>query len=170
MDLLYSIIKISWIWFWLGIATLVLVLPVTSFALLGSSGNVSFNLTKIWARMMLGVTGCRPHIRGKEKIRKGQSYIIISNHQSHFDALALVTMLGIQSRWVAKKELLRIPFFAQALYAARNIFVDRSNKQKAIKSIQDGVRRLPPGVSILFFAEGSRSADGKIQAFKKVDL
>ena len=100
-------------------------------------------------------------------IRKGQAYIIISNHQSHFDALALVTMLDIQFRWVAKKELLKIPIFGQALYAARNIFVDRSDSQKAVKSIQDGIKRLPPGVDILFFAEGARSPDGTLQAFKK---
>jgi len=167
LDSLSSVIKIFWLSFWLGLATLVLSPPVTASALLGSTGNFSFRLTKVWAWIMLTVAGCRPHIRGKEKIRKGQSYIIISNHQSHYDALALVTMLGIQFRWVAKKELLKIPLFGQALYAARNIFVDRSDKQKAINSIQDGVQRLPPGGSILFFAEGSRSADGKIRAFKK---
>ncbi|MGD2127176.1 MAG: lysophospholipid acyltransferase family protein [Desulfobacteraceae bacterium] len=167
MDLLSSTLKILWLSFWLGLATLILAPLVTASALLGSTGNFAFNLTRVWAWIILGVTGCRPGICGKEKIRKGQPYIIITNHQSHFDALALVTTLGIQFRWVAKRELLRIPLFGQALYAARNIFVDRSNTQKAIKSIEDGIKRLPPGASILFFAEGSRSADGKLQAFKK---
>jgi 1-acyl-sn-glycerol-3-phosphate acyltransferase len=167
MDFLSSIIKIFWLGFWLCLAALILSLPVIASALLGSTGNFSFHLTKVYAWIILWVTGCRPQIRGKEKIRKGQSYVIISNHQSHYDALALVTMLGIQFRWVAKKELLGIPLFGQALYAARNIFLDRSDRQKAIKSIEDGIRRLPPGVSILFFAEGTRSADGKLQVFKK---
>lgn len=167
MGSLSSIIKIFWLSFWLGLATLILAPPVTSSALLGSTGNFSFILTKLWAWIILGAAGCRPKISGKEKIKKNQSYIIISNHQSHFDALALVTTLGIQFRWVVKKELLKIPLFGQALYAARNLFVDRSDTKKAIKSIENGVKRLPPGVSILFFAEGSRSADGKLKAFKK---
>jgi 1-acyl-sn-glycerol-3-phosphate acyltransferase len=162
-----SIIKIFWLFFWLVLATLVLCMPVTLFALLGSTGNTSFQVTKVWAWIILLITGCRPKIRGKEKIKKGQSYIIISNHQSYFDALAVITMLGIQFRWVAKKEIQKIPLFGQALYAARNIFVDRSNSQKAVKSLKDGMKRLPPGVSVLFFAEGSRSADGKLKPFKK---
>ena len=109
MGFLFSIIKFFWLGFWLVLATLILSLPVVASALLGSTGNFSFHLTKVYAWIILWVTGCRPKIRGKEKILKGQSYIIISNHQSHYDALALVTMLGIQFRWVAKKELLRIP-------------------------------------------------------------
>jgi 1-acyl-sn-glycerol-3-phosphate acyltransferase len=104
---------------------------------------------------------------GTEKIEKGRSYIVVANHQSHFDALAIVLALGIQFRWVAKKELLRIPVFGHALYACRTIFVDRSNQRKAIRSLRKGLRRLTPGASVLFFAEGSRSPDGRIGPFKK---
>jgi 1-acyl-sn-glycerol-3-phosphate acyltransferase len=167
MDFLCGIVKIAWFSLWLGLATLAVFAPITVAALFGSTGNFAFSLSKVWAWIMLTVTGTGCEIRGRDKIKKGQSYIIVTNHQSHFDALALVTTLRIQFRWIAKKELLKIPLFGRALHASRNIFVDRSDKGKSIQSIHAGMKRLPRGVSVLFFSEGTRSPDGNIQEFKK---
>jgi 1-acyl-sn-glycerol-3-phosphate acyltransferase len=81
--------------------------------------------------------------------------------------MALMTSLGIQFRWIIKKELKKIPLFGYALYASRNIFIDRSNTKEAIKTINEGISRLPKGASVMVFAEGTRSYDGSIQEFKK---
>jgi 1-acyl-sn-glycerol-3-phosphate acyltransferase len=136
-------------------------------ASLSPTGNLAFTISRAWAWVMLKVTGVRAEIRDRGKIRPGQSYVIISNHQSHFDILALVMRLGIQFRWIIKKELRAIPLFGFALYKSNNIFIDRTDRDKAMQSIRDGIRRLPPGVSVLFFAEGTRSPDGAIGPFKK---
>lgn len=167
MDTLVRISKVIWIGFWAGLATILIFVPIVVVASLSSTGNLAFAISRGWAWTMLMVTGVRTEIRGREKIRRGQSYVIISNHQSHFDILALVIRLGIQFRWVIKKELLAIPLFGFALHKSRNIFIDRSDRDKAMQSIRDGVERLPTGVSVLFFAEGTRSPDGRIQPFKK---
>ena len=116
---------------------------------------------------MLKVTFVRVVTRGREKIRPGQSYIIIANHTSVYDILALVTGLRTQYRWIIKKELLKVPLFGYALYASRNIFIDRADPARAVESIHKGLDRLPVGVSVLFFAEGTRSPDGRIRPFKK---
>ena len=167
MDIVPRICKIFWTGFCAGLATLLVFVPIVVTASLSSTGNLAFTISRGWAWIMLKVTGVRPEIRGREKIRPGQSYVIISNHQSHFDILALVIRLGIQFRWIIKKELRYIPLFGFALYKSKNIFIDRTDRGKAVASIRDGIRRLPPGVSVLFFAEGTRSPDGKIHAFKK---
>lgn len=164
---LVNTLKIIWLSVWAIIATLVLFIPITLAAIMSRTGNLAFTLSKLWAYNLLIVTNVRPHIIGKEKIKKGQSYIIISNHQSEFDILALVTTLGTQFRWIIKKELKKAPLFGYALYKSRNIFIDRSNTKDAIKSINEGINRLPKGASVMFFAEGTRSSDGKIQEFKK---
>ena len=161
------VMKVFWISFWAAAASLVLFVPITLAAMLSSTGNLAFSLSKIWAWVMLGVTHVHPVIRGREKIVKGRSYIIISNHQSEYDILALVTKLGIQFRWIIKKELRKVPLFGYALYVSRNIFIDRSDRDQAVRSIHEGVDRLPQGVSVMFFAEGTRSVDGTIQPFKK---
>lgn len=159
--------KVFWISLCAVFISLVLFVPVTLVAIMSSTGNLAFTLSKQWARFMLFATGVKVVIRNREKIRPGTSYVIISNHQSEYDILALVTSLGIQYRWVIKKELRRVPLFGYALYVSRNIFIDRSDPVKAIESINVGLDRLPPGVGVLFFAEGSRSPDGTIREFKK---
>ena len=167
MNSLLRSIKVVWLSFWMCFASLLLFLPITISAFLSSTGDLPFTISKAWAWIMLKVTWVHPEIQGKEHIKKGESYIIISNHQSHFDILALVSKLGMQFRWIIKKELRKIPLFGYALYKSRNIYIDRSDREKAVKSIHEGVSRLPEGASIMFFAEGTRSPDGKIHQFKK---
>ncbi len=162
-----GVIRTGWILLWAMLATLVLFIPMTLSAVLSRTGNLAFSISKIWAHVMIRASCVRASIRNREKIARGQSYIIISNHQSHYDILALVTTLGIQFRWVIKRELLKIPLFGYALYAARNIFIDRSDPKKAMDSIRNGLDRLPPGAGVMFFAEGTRSPDGSIREFKK---
>ncbi len=159
--------KIFWIFFWAFLMTLIVFFPMIIASVLSRTGNLAFSISKIWARVMLLVSAVRVDVLGKDKMQKGRSYVIISNHQSQYDIIAIVTSLGIQFRWIIKKEILRIPLFGYALYASRNIFVDRSDHDKARESIQKGLRRLPAGVSIMFFAEGTRSRDGRLQEFKK---
>ncbi len=167
MGAIINIAKTTWLFFWATLMSIILFVPMMIAALISRTGNLAFTISKQWARVMLFVTGTRVHIVNREKIRKGFRYVIISNHQSQFDILALVTSLGIQFRWVIKRELLKVPLFGWALYAARNMFIDRGNHEKAISSIHRGVDRLPEGVSVLVFAEGTRSADGRLGRFKK---
>jgi len=147
--------------------TILLFIPIITAALFSRTGNLAFNISKIWAIAIKRALFVKTTIVGKEKIQKGVPYVIISNHQSHIDIPAIITQLGIQFRWIIKKELLFIPLFGYALYASRNVFIKRSDRSQTIKSIQNGLKRLPIGVGLLFFAEGTRSPDGKIHSFKK---
>jgi len=167
MNRLFIAAKVAWLSLWAILATVMLFIPIIIAALTSKTGNLAFSISKLWAYTLLIVCKAHPVIKGREKIKNGMSYVIISNHQSEFDILALVTTLGIQFRWIIKKELKKAPLFGYALYASRNIFIDRSNTKDAIKSINEGINRLPEGASVMFFAEGTRSPDGSIQEFKK---
>lgn len=162
-----GIVKIIWISICAITATIALFIPITAAALTSSTGNLAFALSRIWAFFMLKATRVRVVIRNREKIREGTPYVIISNHQSAYDILALVTSLGIQFRWIIKKELRGVPLFGYALYVSRNIFIDRSDSRKAIESIHKGMDRLPLGTSVMFFAEGTRSSGDTVGEFKK---
>lgn len=162
-----KILCVAWLGFWASIATVVLCMFIIPAGLLSRTGNLAFSLSKLWAYTMLAVSFVRTEIKNKDKIRKGTSYIIISNHQSLYDIIALVTTLGIQFRWIIKKEILHVPVFGYGLYASRNIFIDRSNTASAVESINKGFDRVPEGVSVMVFAEGTRSPDGRIHEFKK---
>ena len=167
MKSLYKAICVVWLGFWATVATVILGIPVMVAGMLSRTGNLAFSISKIWAYTMIAASFVRTEIKNKNKILKGTPYIIISNHQSHYDIITLVTTLGIQFRWIIKKEILKLPIFGYALYASRNIFIDRSNTTSAIESINKGFDRLPNGVSVMVFAEGTRSPDGQIHEFKK---
>lgn len=167
MRIIWSTIKFIWLIGWTIIITLVMFLPITISALLSRTGHFTLSISNIWAWVLLKISFVSVNVIGKDKIKKGVSYIIISNHQSLYDILALVTHLGIQFRWIIKKELRKVPLFGYALHASKNVFIDRTNKESSFASIREGMEMLPGDVSIIFFAEGTRSSDGRIGRFKK---
>jgi 1-acyl-sn-glycerol-3-phosphate acyltransferase len=167
-NLLMRGMKIGWLAFWLMTLTLLVFPPITLVSLFSKTGNSMFRLARMWAWSILKVTGVHVAVRGGDKIERDQAYMIIANHQSHFDGPALAWGLGgLQFRWIAKKELLKIPFFGHCLNSSRNIFIDRTDHASALASIQDGMSMLPGGVGVMCFAEGTRSVDGRMGVFKK---
>ncbi|EHJ04535.1 MULTISPECIES: lysophospholipid acyltransferase family protein [Marinobacter] len=161
------LLKAAWILFWAILLTLILFFPIVIAALLGKRGDAAFHGTQIYAWIILKVCGIRLKVRGRENIEPGQRYVILSNHASYLDPPALVLALGLQYRWVIKKELRKVPLFGLALEASRNLFIDRSKGSDALESIKRGVGQLPDGTGILIFPEGTRSWDGKLLPFKK---
>lgn len=165
--MLFRCVKAAWILFWAVLLTLLLFVPITTAALLGRRGDAAFHGTQVYAWILFKVCGFRLRVSGLEHIRKGQKYVILSNHASYLDPPALVLALGLQYRWVIKKELRKIPLFGLALEASRNLFIDRSRGSEALASIRKGVARLPDGTGILLFPEGTRSRDGQLLPFKR---
>jgi 1-acyl-sn-glycerol-3-phosphate acyltransferase len=106
-------------------------------------------------------------IYGSDKVVLGTSYIVTPNHQGNADILALLTTLPVRFRWVIKRELLKIPLFGWALGSTGAISLDRSDRQQAVRSLQDGASKLAGGWSVLIYPEGTRTSDGNLQQFKK---
>jgi 1-acyl-sn-glycerol-3-phosphate acyltransferase len=116
---------------------------------------------------LLLVSGVRVHVEGLEKIDVRHAYVFAANHQSQFDIFALLGYLPLQFRWLAKKELFRIPLFGTAMKHADYIPIDRTNRKQAFKSIDLAAAKVREGTSIVIFPEGTRSVDGKLKSFKK---
>ena len=131
------------------------------------SQRVGFHCGTIWAWCLCRANFTWVRIRGREHVRPGQSYVIMSNHQSHFDVLAFYGHWGHQFRWIMKQELRKVPGLGWGCAAVGHIFVDRSNRERAIASMQAAGRSLEPGVSVMIFPEGTRSPDGRMREFKK---
>jgi 1-acyl-sn-glycerol-3-phosphate acyltransferase len=120
-----------------------------------------------FAKMLSYLTPIRVKVFGKENIDKEQSYVVVSNHQSHYDPLVICGWSGLDLRWTMKKELLKIPIFGLACKRAEFIVIDRKNIDAAIASMRAAADRIKNGTSVLFFAEGTRSITGKLGEFKK---
>jgi 1-acyl-sn-glycerol-3-phosphate acyltransferase len=167
MKKIFGFLLLIWVGCWAVLATIVVFIPMTAAAFFVATGNLAFNISNVWARVMLLASLVRVRIINRDRIAKGRSYVVVANHQSFYDILAIVTTLGIQFRWVIKKEILKVPLFGYALYASRNIFIDRGDRRQAMESIHRGMERLPTGTSVMIFPEGGRSMDGLLRPFKK---
>jgi 1-acyl-sn-glycerol-3-phosphate acyltransferase len=118
-----------------------------------------------WGNGSLKILGIRINITGNEHF-VGPA-LFLSNHQSLIDVVFLPAMMPRRSRWVAKKELQRVPFWGWAFGTSGAIFIDRKNPRAAIESIKEGLKVLPPDWSVVIFPEGTRSKDGRMLPFKK---
>jgi len=130
-------------------------------------GDIVHYVSKMWSCMNLVLSGVSVSVAGLENIRKGQPYIIMSNHQSSLDIWALIRYTPLQLRWVMKIELRKVPIFGLSCERAGYIYVDRGDSQKAHESLKIAGQKIRNGASIVFFPEGTRSRDGKLLPFKK---
>jgi len=121
----------------------------------------------VWSRFNAILTPISVKVTGKENIRKGTSYVIISNHQSLYDIFVIYGWLGIDIKWIMKKELAKIPGIGFGSKKVGHIFLDRSNSRVALESLNEAKRKLVNGTSVVIFPEGTRSTSGQIGTFKK---
>lgn len=124
-------------------------------------------LIRVWCNAVLGAAAVREEIHGLENLPPG-TCVLACNHQSNFDAPFIFARLPRHIRFVAKKELYRIPLFGAAVKAMGNIRVERTGGSEADhQAIAAAVEQVRTRTSILFFAEGTRSTDGQLRPFKK---
>jgi len=149
------------------IISLPLGIVLVSLAPFDRRGKIAHSITRLWSWLVLKIGRNRLRVQGLEHLDAGCQYIFMANHRSNIDIPALVrTLLPFQLRWVAKRELLFVPLFGLAFWAARHIVVDRSNSFKAMMSLRKVRKGMEGGSSVVFFPEGTRSQHGKLLPFK----
>lgn len=151
----------------LGLSTLVLGSLAVGLMFFLDAATVSRLCGRSWARFNGRITPMGVTVTGREHVLPGQSYVIVSNHQSHYDIFLLYGWLDVDFRWVMKQELRRVPFIGIACDRLGHIFIDRGNRASALASIEQAKARIVDGTSVLFFPEGTRSRDGRLKGFKK---
>ncbi len=119
-----------------------------------------------WAKSICTAAGVSVSVTGTEKLDSGKPYIFAANHQSQFDIFALQGFLGVDFRWLAKKELFQVPVWGPAMRKAGYIPVDRSRGRQALKSLGEAAQKIAAGTSVIIFPEGTRTPNGMLQEFK----
>ncbi len=137
------------------------------FSLIPGSENRIHKIARLWAKILLLMSNTKVEVIGARNITLGKPQIFMANHQSDFDILISLAHIPVQFRWIAKKELFAIPVFGAAMRSAGYIEIDRSNREKAMQSIDEAALRIRSGKSVMTFPEGTRSRDGQLAPFNK---
>lgn len=123
---------------------------------------------QFWSRVFLLVPPVSYTVAGANLIEPGTQYFFLANHLSNFDIPLLFRSIPTPIRYLAKKEVYKIPVFAQALHIAGMVKIDRGAGASSYAAINEGVARAKQrGYSLIVFAEGTRSRDGELHPFKK---
>ncbi len=119
-----------------------------------------------WAKMFLRIPPVEMTVEGREHVESGQRYVVVSNHISNFDIPVLFRAIPTPIRFLAKKELYKIPVFGPGMDVAGIVRVDRggvrSTREAITEAAHETYRR---GYSLMVFAEGTRSRTGEMADF-----
>lgn len=128
-------------------------------------------LSHVWGTLLMLFTGCFPKIENgdivKEFHQSGRKAMFVSNHNSWMDIPFIGHAIGWHNyKFVAKKELEKVPILGKAIKVANNVLVDRSNRRSQLLTLKQGMKWLKDGVNLCTFPEGTRSRSGRLMPFK----
>ncbi|MGE0555488.1 MAG: lysophospholipid acyltransferase family protein [Gemmatimonadales bacterium] len=131
-----------------------------------TGGSISDRLQRVWGRKLLTANRIEVVVGGPGRL-PGTPVVYVSNHSSWIDIWALLATLPGSPRFVAKKELMKVPLLGQAMRAIGHVTIDRSNRASAFDSYDRAADAIRGGVSVVVFAEGTRSRTGRLAPLKK---
>jgi len=120
-----------------------------------------------WSPLSLFFLGINYRIKKNADLSSHQVCIFYCNHTSWIDIALVNRVIPRDLHFIAKEELKKKPFVGGAIKSMDMIFVDRTNRTKAIQSLNQAAKRIKEGRNIIAFPEGTRSRDGQLKAFKK---
>lgn len=138
------------------------VLLILCFVLFKSKGSVRF-LTQAWAKSIFILMGKKFHVTGKENIDRNKRYILVANHGSLFDIVAIMSFYsGIC--WFGHERLLKVPLFGRILEMTNYVPFKEPNYSNTKEMINQLVVNSRTQ-TVAIFPEGTRTVSGKINQF-----
>lgn len=128
--------------------------------------NACHNVATFWGTTSMRLApGWRYTIIGEENLPRAKPAMLVANHASAVDIWAIF-LLRTQFRWLSKDSVFRLPIIGWAMKWAGYVPVSRGNKRSQIRALEASRNWLRKGISMVFFPEGTRSEDGRVQEFK----
>lgn len=130
-----------------------------------AKGRALHPIFRLWMGIFMPLVGCPVIRRGKEHFKKGENYVVVTNHNSLVDIPVSSPWIPGPNKTLAKIEMSRIPIFG-VIYKAGSVLVDRKNENSRKKSFSDMQRMLDMGLHLCLYPEGTRNkTDKPIQRF-----
>ncbi|MFM9905670.1 MAG: lysophospholipid acyltransferase family protein [Pyrinomonadaceae bacterium] len=161
--------KLRYWWSWFVAGSLILVVAAPALIVLGLINKRMwlFPLAQWGAKTWLRACGASVKVTGAETVDPQRSYVFASNHRSYLDTATLFFYAGKKMGLVAKRELLKVPVFGQGMNYVNIIAIDRSNPERAMRSMEKARKVMNDGYSFGVFVEGTRGLPGELLPFKK---
>ena len=159
-----------WYWWSLFVAAMLLLIlgpPIITVSWAARHRHWVYPWANWGARMWLRLSGCEVRVSGLGNLDPRKTYVFISNHRSYLDTGTLFCYVGRRIGLLAKKELLKVPILGYGMGYVNVMAIDRSNRTRAIETVQAATARIRSGVSFGVFAEGTRARPGQLLPFKK---
>ena len=160
--------------FWLGLLLSLVLLPfyyiLKFLGLKTAEKKYVYIVTNRWARFTLLTAGIKLSLSGTENAREDDSgFVVISNHQGNFDIPVFIASLPFSAGFVAKDELMKMPFLSTWMKALDCVFINRRNPREAREKLIDRIKRSDKN-PIFLFPEGTRSRGMEMGPFKTGSL
>lgn len=120
-----------------------------------------------WSRRLILQAGIQLKVEGLERAPAHETFVVMSNHQSHYDIPVMFQALQRRVRMVAKAELFKIPGWGPAMRMAGFVEINRKDRVAAIQSLESAKHALSQGTSIWIAPEGTRGRGDKLLPFKQ---
>lgn len=146
---------------------LIIAPPVLFVAWLRRKHELVYPFALFGARNWLRLSGMTVRVVGEEHLDPNQTYVFISNHRSYLDTATIFAYTGRRLGLVAKKELLKVPILGFGMGYVNIMAIDRSNRERALETVEAATARIRSGRSFAVFAEGTRAKPGEFLPFKK---
>jgi len=132
--------------------------------------NVRYQISRAWCGLVLWMgkvfCGVRYEVEGLEHLNTGQVSIVLSNHQSAWETLALRYILPSTQAALLKRSLTWFPIWGWALSTLKPIAIDRKKQREALRTLlEKGKLYLNQGLWVVVFPEGTRTAAGEVKKF-----
>ncbi len=158
---------------WLSLILSILLLPfyyLIAFFSKDLASKYVFVATHNWGKLVLLLAGIRMEVSGFDYIPENGKFCIVANHQSYFDIPVLLVLFPYTLHFVAKKELLKIPFIRTWMLLMGCSFIDRKNRREAFDVYNREIEKIYSGRTLILFPEGTRGEDETIGRFKPLAL
>ena len=159
LNALQALATILWGAFWISLALVARLVA-------GNRAPALWLARHVWAPGQIWIGLASWKVSGRERLVANRPYLVVANHQSWIDIPCLFVALPGPLHFLAKSELARVPFLGWYIEAMGMVFVDRSDRRRATKSVDRARELLARGARLASFPEGTRSAPDELGPFR----